>query len=589
MSRSCLRVFVLSMACIFMLAGAAQAQHFGRGGGGGAPRQGGGGGGPRIGGGGGPHFGGGGGGAHIGGGGRPSFAAPAVRSFGGGAPRFNAPAMQARPVFRGGGMPAMSARSFPGRSFSGRTFSGRTFSGRSLARPSFSRGVAQRGFARPGLRGSRTFASSRALRGGRFVPNRRFAHGGRAGGRAGLRAMSARSGLGANVGRRGLAGRSIASGRRAGRSVAGRGLGPRGVTAANPGSRFVGARPAQRLVAGQPFRRNDWHRHWRGHRALYAGWVGPLFWPYAYEDVFYDSVWGNGFYGPDDVDDDPFWSYGYADIYDGLFSPYSYGELAEWTRPSSQSASRRASPRTRTAVRGGSDAAAVAPAPTRWQQMCGEDSREIVGMPIDRIRDIVQPTDAQRALLDQLGEASIKAAQTVRDACPSDYSLTPGGRMAAMEQRLRGLRQAVEIMRSPLDAFYGSLGDEQKARLNAAGQNEDGRPARGFAQDCTSAAVATEWPAEQIERKLRPNQTQRAALDRLRETAQKAADGLRSSCPAGTPATPPARLAAMAARLDAMIDAVASVRMAANEFYGTLDDEQKAQFNTIGQARARQR
>ena len=56
---------------------------------------------------------------------------------------------------------------------------------------------------------------------------------------------------------------------------------------------------------------------------------------------------------------------------------------------------------------------------------------------------------------------------------------------------------------------------------------------------------------------------------------------LKASCPAEPPATPPARLAAMANRLDTLLQAVGLVRGALNDFYGSLTDEQKAQFNGI--------
>jgi hypothetical protein len=49
--------------------------------------------------------------------------------------------------------------------------------------------------------------------------------------------------------------------------------------------------------------------------------------------------------------------------------------------------------------------------------------------------------------------------------------------------------------------------------------------------------------------------------------------------------TPPARIAAVANRLDVMLRAVKGVRAALNDFYALLNDEQKAQFNLIGQPR----
>jgi hypothetical protein len=351
---------------------------------------------------------------------------------------------------------------------------------------------------------------------------------------------------------------------------------------------------ADRHAAMQTYHRRDWHHHWRRHRTVFSGWVGPLFWPYAYDDVFYDTVWGYGFDTSGEVYDDAFWSYGYADIYGGLFSPYGYDDMVAMGPAATRSAARTSQDRsraTRIAARSRGDAdttgsTGVSQSPG-WKQMCGEDSRDVIGLPIERIRDVVRPDDAQRALLDRLGDASVEAAQAVKSACPSDYSLTPPGRLAAMEQRLRGLRGAVDIMRAPLDAFYASLSDEQKARLNAVGQGQAtaGQPnrPRSIAQDCSAASAASEWPSDRLDRTLRPTEAQRASLAKLREAAEKAATTLAGACPTETPATPPARLAAMAARLDAMITAVTTVRGAVTDVYGTLSDEQKAQFNTFGQ------
>jgi hypothetical protein len=55
------------------------------------------------------------------------------------------------------------------------------------------------------------------------------------------------------------------------------------------------------------------------------------------------------------------------------------------------------------------------------------------------------------------------------------------------------------------------------------------------------------------------------------------------------PATPPARLAAVAKRLDVMHSAVKNVRSALDDLYADLSDEQKAQFNRLGQSRSAER
>jgi hypothetical protein len=52
---------------------------------------------------------------------------------------------------------------------------------------------------------------------------------------------------------------------------------------------------------------------------------------------------------------------------------------------------------------------------------------------------------------------------------------------------------------------------------------------------------------------------------------------------AGLPLTAPARLDAIVKRLTAMLQGVKTVRASLGDFYNSLDDEQKAQFNMIGQ------
>jgi len=161
-----------------------------------------------------------------------------------------------------------------------------------------------------------------------------------------------------------------------------------------------------------------------------------------------------------------------------------------------------------------------------------------------------------------------------------------------MQQRIEAMVQGVDVVRQPLDTFYGSLTDEQKAQLNAANQTptQPNARARGsLAQNCATANTAIQWPGPRIEKALRPNEVQQASLNALQNAVTKAGEQLAASCPSELPTTPPARLAAVAKRLDVMLQAVKNVRVALDDFYGTLNDEQKAQFNTIGQQRTAQR
>jgi hypothetical protein len=319
------------------------------------------------------------------------------------------------------------------------------------------------------------------------------------------------------------------------------------------------------------------------HRFGVFGWVGPLFWPYAFSDIYCSVFWGYWGYGCADpywslAYGDPFWAYGYGDIYGGLFSPFAFADLAPYlpNGPSSvrEARSKRAAP-----------TGAIA-------QMCGDDTKEVAGWPIDRIQQLVSPDDQQRKALDDLADASLKAAQIIKSGCPTSVAFTSTGRLAAMQQRVEAMAQAVEAVSGPLDTFYGSLTEDQKAKFNAVNQPPPAHEKNGrqrTAQNCTSANAASQWPEARIEAALRPNEAQQAKLKALQNAAAQAAEQLAASCPADMPATPPARIAAVAKRLDVMLAAVKNVRRALDDLYADLNDEQKAQFNQIGQAHTAER
>ena len=377
----------------------------------------------------------------------------------------------------------------------------------------------------------------------------------------GLTCRGARNiaGVNSSGGTRGaLTNATLRDGRLAGAGLAGAGLA--GARMAHAGAWHNGAWNGVRWS-----HRGDWWRH-----RPFFGWAGPVFWPWFYDDFFYYTFWD---YGP--YYDAPFWAYGYGDIYGAMFSPYGYDGIAGWAPPRSA--------RTGTAVARGNPPSQTAQ-PTQasqWSTMCGADA-QVASLPIDRITAAVSPDEQQRTALDALANASVRAAQTIKTACPTDVAYTPSGRLDAMERRVQAMVQAVAMIRPPLETFYGLLSDEQKARFNALGQNQrPDNPRSPLAACGPNAAALPTWPQAQIEKAVQPNEGQRALLDRLRNASDKAADTLKASCPAEPPATPPARLAAMAARLDAMLQAVQLVHQALNDFYGSLTDEQKAQFNGI--------
>ncbi len=308
------------------------------------------------------------------------------------------------------------------------------------------------------------------------------------------------------------------------------------------------------------------------HHHHHLGWVGPLFWPFAYGSVFFFALWPDdyGYY-------DPFWAYGYNDIYEGIFSPYVYDRYVQGPGAPAQM---------RQLAQGMADT-------------CATEAAEVTGWPIDQIQATVEPNDQQRALLDDLGNAVVQASDAIKSNCPTSVAFTPTGRLAAMQQRLQGMVQAVNIVEPPLGKFYGSLNDEQKARFDAmgaataksstadAGAAGQGRrnqpPVEAGNPQAACGSNVTAWPADKIDRAVQPTDAQRAKLDALQGAATQAADTIKAACPSGEPPrTPPGRLEAVGKRLQALLTAVETVQPALQDFYNSLGDDQRARFNTMG-------
>ena len=84
--------------------------------------------------------------------------------------------------------------------------------------------------------------------------------------------------------------------------------------------------PGARALAGSTFQGRFFDPQWRRHRPfpVVIGWVGPLFWPYAYNDfadyTFYPYAY------------DTFWPYAYDDVYEGMFGSYARGYGGTYAR-----------------------------------------------------------------------------------------------------------------------------------------------------------------------------------------------------------------------------------------------------------------
>lgn len=309
------------------------------------------------------------------------------------------------------------------------------------------------------------------------------------------------------------------------------------------------------------------HRAWRhGHRAVFVAWYGPIFWPYAYADIFDYTFWPYGY-------DDGYWAYVYDDFFDGVFWG-DYGPPDEYVY--AESAPRVSSP--------------PRPSYAAVRDLCREPGSGVTAWPFADIERKVRLDAEQKELLADIRKASQDAAATFKASCPPEdsFPLTPPGRLDAMTARLEATLQAVQTVRPALENFYASLSDEQKERFNEIGPkrtaaNAEAREASQAAESCKEPKPGlSNLPIEKIEDVVNPTDAQVTELNKLQDATAKAVEIMQAACPGEIPLTPPGRLDAMEKRLQSMIDAARTVKPALESFYGSLTGEQKARFNRIG-------
>jgi hypothetical protein len=262
---------------------------------------------------------------------------------------------------------------------------------------------------------------------------------------------------------------------------------------------------------------------------------------------------------------------------------------------------------------------------------CGQQGAEFENWPFDAIAQTVGADEKERTALAALRESAKKAAERLAADCPQDVPAAPAARLEAVEQGIDAALAAFDTVEPALATFYGTLDDEQKARLYrdmaapAAAAARETTPrreaqeerrerrayssrrdrARAYAAVREAAAreptpsqarsqaaapgwsgamceelagVLRGWPVREIERDVRLSSPQRVAFYELVTASLKAADTLAGACPAETALTPVGRMDAMRKRLAAVRAATAAIRPALVHFYEALDQGQKVRF-----------
>src|SRR5262245_23775034 len=225
-----------------------------------------------------------------------------------------------------------------------------------------------------------------------------------------------------------------------------------------------------------------------------ASWDGPVFWPHAADDMFDYAFLPNGI-------GERFWAHGTILL----------GLLTDAGAPRKPPAPTAAAERNL----GAADATGSVPQPPT--DPCGSARAESApdGV-VARIARKVEPSAQQREGLEYLRTALARASDLIKASCRASVPTTPPERLAAMQDRIWAMRDAVLTIHIPLENFYNSLDQDQRGRLKAldpdatTGQAGDGLES---ASACNVAGAVPDMRG--IERILRPTKAQRVSLQEL--------------------------------------------------------------------------
>ena len=199
---------------------------------------------------------------------------------------------------------------------------------------------------------------------------------------------------------------------------------------------------------------------------LQLGLTGPLSWPNAFEDVLGYTLW------PQDYEQ-RLRAHGFGDLVAVIFRPAV--APAQVTRADT--------PRGRGSDTAGRPAAGL----------CG-DAPEPVDWPGRRLEQAGSLNDKQRAALGALRTAVTEAVKSIRTACREEVGLASPDRLISMQATLWAVRDASLLVRAPLQAFYNSLSDEQKAAFVVKQQPVPQQPAAADPRAERMRAAATARP-----------------------------------------------------------------------------------------------
>jgi hypothetical protein len=221
------------------------------------------------------------------------------------------------------------------------------------------------------------------------------------------------------------------------------------------------------------------------------------------------------------------------------------------------------------------------------------------------------PRPCRDNALKNAGRAADEVAEKLAQSCPKGVPAEPSARLDAVEHGIDAVRAALSTLEPPVQAFYESLKDDQKARLIAryvAAGSSGGQVAETTGSGSRAAATGARrrmrffiddvpsptaqmwnceqwqaelraWPIARVEQVIAVAARQRAAFYDLAASIQRAADMLADSCPREATPTPIGRIEELRKKLDAVRESFTAIEPALDRFYDVLDAGQRARFS----------
>ena len=201
---------------------------------------------------------------------------------------------------------------------------------------------------------------------------------------------------------------------------------------------------------------------------------------------------------------------------------------------------------------------------------CREQAAEFKKASFEGRTRIIQPSEVQSDAVDRIRATVTDAADTLAVTCPKDIPAPLSEKVGTLSFALDVIVGSLTTLRPALVTFFGSLDDEQKARLilnsfrESQSKSDSGSPVvrtehtlnEGIAvvQDpiCNQFVTALRsWPIGQIETGITLTDEQHAALHEVAAAAYRAAGRLVTPCQAEHRLTPVRRLDSEREKLEA--------------------------------------